>query len=59
MRPIDFVVHDGGSDPTSPVSELAMALNEDIQIFIEDNEYEVLSYYMVEGKMSLDIQKKD
>ncbi len=58
MTPIDFVVHKGGSSPNQGVLYVAEAMREDVVITAEDGEYEVLSYYMANGRMCLDIQRK-
>ena len=58
MRPIDFVVFDGGSTPNEPVIAVAEVMTKDIKVFGADGEYEVLSYYFHNGTMVLDVQKK-
>lgn len=59
MRPIDFVLYNGGSEPNKPIHCNAGAMQRPIQILADDGEYEVLSYYMDDrGRMCLDIQKK-
>ncbi len=62
MRPIDFIIFDGGSSPNIPAHKLAEALSKDIVILGVDGEYEVLSYYVSNGEeggqMFLDVQKK-
>ena len=62
MKPVEFIIFDGGSSPNLPAHELAKALNKDIVILGSDGEYEILSYYTSNyedgGQMFLDIQKK-
>lgn len=56
MKPIDFVVHDGGSDPNTPAYRIAEAMLKDIEVHGESGKYEVLSYYLGGmGRMVLDI----
>ena len=60
MRPLDFVVFDGDSSPNLPAYKVAEAMKNPIQIFTEEGEYEVLSYYYNHEKncLVLDIGKK-
>ncbi len=58
MRPIDFVIFDGGGTPNIPAHKIAEAMNKDIEIQAVDGEYEVLSYYFNDGVLILDIEKK-
>ena len=59
MRPIDFVLFDGDSSPNIPAHEVFIALQRPIKIFGDSHtEYEVLSYYLHEGFMYLDIERK-
>lgn len=59
MTPIDFVVFDGDSCPNDPVYLLAEALRKDIAIRGPDGYMQVLSYYMDEGRMVLEVSYKD
>jgi hypothetical protein len=58
MTPIDFVVFGGDSDPNAPVFALAEALREDLVVIGPDGPMEVLSYYMQNGRMVLEICHK-
>ena len=59
MRPIDFVVFDGDSDPNTPVYAIAAAMKKDIRVFGSKGEYVILSYYYDdEGQMILEIERK-
>jgi hypothetical protein len=62
MKPVEFIIFDGGSSPNMAAHRLAEALEKDITILGPDGEYEVLSYYVSNGgqggRMFLDIQKK-
>ena len=58
MKPIDFVIFDGDSSPNDPIYEVAEAMNKPIEINGMDGEYEILSYYLHDGAMNLDIRKK-
>jgi len=58
MKPIDFIVFDGDSEPNTAVIQVAKALKKDLLIVAEDGEYEVLSYYYHNGRMVLEIERK-
>jgi len=58
MKPIEFVHYDGGSLPNGTVRSFYEAMQKDIIIRGSKHEFEVLSYYMWNGRMVLDIQKK-
>jgi len=58
MKPIEFVVFDGDSSPNAPVHKVAEAMNKEIIIAAADGDYEILSYYMTDEGMVLDIEKK-
>ena len=58
MKPIDFVVFDGDSEPNMPAYRVAEAMNNDIKIHASDGEYEILSYYYSDGYLVLDVQRK-
>jgi hypothetical protein len=63
MKPIDFVVFDGDSEPNIPICKVAEAMQKDIVVLGPDGEYEILSYYMSNGHEGgcffLEIQKKE
>ena len=59
MRPIDFVVFDGDSSPNVEAYKVSEAMMKPIKILASDGEYVVLSYYLSNGHMTMDIQKKD
>lgn len=59
MKPIDFVVFNGDSSPNMPAYQVAEAMSKDITILASDGEYDVLSYYYSEGRLVLDIERKD
>ena len=55
MTPIDFVVFDGDSAPNDPVYTLAEALRKPVVVIGPDGPMKVLSYYMHEGQMVLEL----
>lgn len=59
MRPIDFVIFDGGSLPNTSAHKIAEAMNKNIELHAVDGEYVVLSYYFNNGVLTLDIEKKE
>lgn len=58
MKPIEFIHFDGDSSPNTAAIEVYEALGKDIKILGASGEYEVLSYYISGGVMTLDIQIK-
>jgi len=59
MRPIDFVVFDGDSEPNTPAYKVAEAMETPIAIRGPDGEYEVMSYYLGDEGMIIDIRRKE
>ncbi len=59
MRPIDFVIYDGDSEPNIPAHVVAMLMQVPIEVRAPDGEYEISSYYHDNGRMVLDVQRKD
>ena len=58
MKPIEFVVFDGGSEPNASAIDVHDAMGEDIVILSDwGKEFKVMSYYLAEGKMCLDIEE--
>ena len=59
MTPIEFVVFDGDSCPNDSVFQLAEALRKDIVVIGPAGEMAVLSYYMDDGRMVLEVGYKE
>ena len=59
MKPIDFILFDGDSEPNQPVYRVAEAMQKDIRIISATSDYRVLSYYYHDGQMVLDIEECD
>lgn len=59
MKPIDFVLFDGDSEPNQPVYRVAEAMQRDIRILGATNDYRVLSYYYHNGQMVLEIEEDE
>ncbi len=55
MRPIDFVVFDGDSNPNSPVYQVADAMFKQITVLGPDGNFVIRSYYLDQGGMVLEI----
>lgn len=57
MKPIDFVVYEGDSEPNTPVYEIAEAMMQDIKITGGDVDFVVHGYYYdeEEKRMVLEI----
>jgi RPA family protein len=60
MKPIDFVVYEGDSEPNTPVYEIAEAMMQDIIVHGPTGEFVVYGYYYdaQEKRMVLEIKKK-
>jgi hypothetical protein len=58
MTPIEFVIHDGDSQPNMPVLQVAEAMYKDIIIRGAEGDFEVLSYFYDDGQMVLEIGPK-
>lgn len=60
MKPIDFVVYEGDSEPNTPVYEIAEAMMQDIIVHGPTGEFVVYGYYYdeEEKRMVLEIKKK-
>lgn len=56
MRPIDFVIFDGGSNPNLQAYKLSKAMVSEIKIRGQNCEYNLLSYYEENGVMVIDIE---
>lgn len=56
MKPIDFVIFDGNSSPNIPAHQVAEAMERDIRVVGPDGEYEILSYYLSDGRLILEVQ---
>lgn len=60
MNPLDFVRIDQHHDPNARAYQFAEALDKHIRIFSgPGEEWEILSYYLSDGRMTLDIQRKE
>lgn len=59
MKPIDFILFDGDSEPNQPVYRVAEAMQKDIRIISATSDYRVRGYYLHEGQMVLDIEECD
>lgn len=59
MKPIDFILFDGDSEPNQPVYRVAEAMQKDIRIISVTSDYRVRGYYLHEGQMVLDIEECD
>ena len=59
MKPIDFILFDGDSEPNQPVYRVAEAMQKDIRILGATGDYRVLSYYYHEGQMVLEIEETE
>lgn len=57
MKPTDFVIFDGDGSNASAL-KVAEAMKKEIMIAAVDGDYEILSYYMTDKGMVLDIEKK-
>ena len=57
MRPIDFVVFGGDSEPNTPAYKIAEAMMKPITVRGLHGDFVVLGYYMEECGMVLDIQE--
>ena len=58
MTPIEFVIHEGDSQPNMPVHQVAEAMYKDIIIRTAQYDFEVLSYFSDDGQMVLEIALK-
>jgi hypothetical protein len=59
MRPIDFVVFDGDSSPNQPAYKVAEAMMKPITVRGPSGDYVILSYYMDETGMVLDVEPRE
>lgn len=57
MKPIDFVLFDGDSEPNQPVYRVAEAMQKDIRVISATSDYRIRGYYLHEGQMVLDIEE--
>ncbi len=55
MRPIDFVVFGGDSKPNDPAYAVAEALMKPLKVVGPEGELVILSYYMTDDGMVLDV----
>jgi RPA family protein len=60
MRPIDFVLYGGDSEPSTPVYLIADAMQKPITVFGPTGEFVVYGYYYdaEDKRMVLEIKKK-
>ena len=61
IRPIDFVVFDGDSNPNQPVHKVAEAMQKDMLVYIGTDECDVVGYYYCEERkaMVLELEMKE
>ena len=59
MKPIEFVMYNGAPSPNTPIYQIMEAMEKDVLIVSEDEEYEIVSYYMDGERMVLEIAQKD
>ena len=45
MKPIDFVVFEGDSEPNQPVYKVAEAMQKNMLVYVGSDECEVVGYY--------------
>ena len=57
MKPIDFILFDGDSEPNQPVYRVAEAMQRDIRIISATSDYRVRGYYFHDGQMVLEIEE--
>jgi hypothetical protein len=60
MRPLDFILYHGDSEPNTAIHKIAEAMEIDIAIFTSDGELEIVSYYYdsESGRMILELDQK-
>ena len=58
MKPIDFILFDGDSEPNQPVYRVAEAMQKDIRILGATGDYRVRGYYFHDGQMVLEIEEE-
>jgi len=59
MRPIDFVLFDGDSNPNQPVYQIAEAMTKELKIIGANKDFVVYSYYCDDGCMVLELGEKN
>ena len=59
MKPIDFVLFEGDSNPNQPVCEIAEAMGNNIKIVTADKEFVVYGYYWDDYQMVLELKEKN
>ena len=59
MKPIDFILFDGDSEPNQPVYRVAEAMQKDIRIISVTSDYRVRGYYCHDGQMVLEIEEDE
>jgi hypothetical protein len=59
MKPIDFILFDGGSSPYTPIYLIKEAMEKDIEIHTCNGKLVILSYYYDEkrGRMIIDVEE--
>jgi len=60
MRPLDFILYHGDSEPNTPIYKITEAMERDIAIFTSDGEFEVVGYFYDSelGRMILELDPK-
>lgn len=56
MTPLDFVHFDGDSSPNDPIYKLYEAMKKPITVVGPNGELEILSYYLDNGQMILEVE---
>ena len=53
MKPIDFVVFEGDSNPNQPVYKVAEAMQKNMLVYVGSDECEVVGYYYSEEHQAM------
>ena len=53
IKPIDFVVFDGDSEPNQPVYKVAEAMQKNMLVYVGMDECEVVGYYYSEEHQAM------
>ena len=61
MKPIDFVVFEGDSEPNQPVYKVAEAMQKNMLVYVGSDECEVVGYYYDDTRqaMVLELEMKE
>ena len=60
MRPLDFILYHGDSEPNTAINKIAEAMERNIVILTPDGEFEVVGYFYDNdyGQMILELDPK-